>query len=78
MDRMVCCPRCLSGKLRGPWNHMLKAAAVAYQFAKIGNDKVAQDLVQNLGDDKLLGKYIDCMGTFSGRDGHQLFVYVSC
>ena len=53
---------------------MLMAAAVAYQFAKIGNDKVAQDLVQNLDDDKLLGKYIDCMGTFSGRDGPQLFV----
>ena len=53
---------------------MLMAAAVAYQFAKIGNDQVAQDLVQNLDDDKLLGIYIDCMGTFSGRDGHQLFL----
>ena len=49
---------------------MLMAAVVAYQFAKIGNDEVAQDLVQKLDDEKLLGKYIDCMGAFSGLVGH--------
>ena len=53
---------------------MLMAAVVAYQFAKIGNDQGAQYLPYIVDDDILLGKYIDCMGTFSGRDGPQLFV----
>lgn len=35
--------------------------AVAYQFATIGNDKGARDLVQKLDDDPQLGDYIDCM-----------------
>ena len=54
---------------------MLIIEAVAYQFAKIGNE---ESLVQALGDDEVLGKYIDSMGTSSGDDNHQLFAHVSC
>jgi len=35
--------------------------AVAYQFATVGNNPGARKLVQDLDDDKDLGKYIDCM-----------------
>ena len=56
---------------------MLIAEAVAFQFGKIGNDEAAHDLVVGLTDDPFLGSYIDCMGTSSGHDSHQLFVYVS-
>jgi len=35
--------------------------AVAYQFATIGNDKGARDLIKQLDDDIQLGDYIDCM-----------------
>ena len=51
---------------------MLTAAVIGYQFAKIGNDQVAQDMVQRLDDDDKLRDYIDCMGTFSGCYGHHL------
>ena len=73
----VCCSRYLVQKLRIPWHHMLTAAVVGYQFAKIGNDKAAQDLVQRLDDDDKLRDYIDCMGTFSSCDSHHLFVHGS-
>ena len=56
---------------------MLIIEAVAYQFAKIGNDGDGQSLVQDLDDDKKLGEYIDSMGTPSGHDCHQLFVYAT-
>ena len=52
---------------------MLIAAAVAYQFAKIGNGVAGQALV-GLSDDEFLGNYVDCMGMSSGYDSHQLFV----
>ena len=52
----------LSGKRRGPWHHVLIAAVVAYQFAKIGNDKVAQG--------QILGDNIESMGTSSGHNSH--------
>ena len=68
----ISCP-----ELRRLWHDMLTAAVVAYQFAKIGNDQAAQDLVQRLDDDEKLGDYIDCMGTFSGCDGHRLFIHGS-
>ncbi|KAI5852393.1 hypothetical protein BZA05DRAFT_452635 [Tricharina praecox] len=35
--------------------------AVAYQFAMIGTDTKAIELLKNLDDDKELGEYIDCM-----------------
>ena len=77
MDPKVCCPNTLLRKLKRPQNHVLIPEAVAYQFAKIGKNEAALDLVKGLDDDKLLGTYIDCMGTSSGDDIHQLFVYVS-
>ena len=61
-------PDMLLEKLRRPWRHLLIAAAVAYQFAKVGNDEAAQKLVVDLDNDKLLGTYIDCMGTSPGQD----------
>ena len=56
---------------------MLTATVVAYQFAKIGNDRAAQDLVQRLDGDEKLGGYIDCMGMISGFYGLQLSVHGS-
>ena len=53
---------------------MLTATVVGYQFAIIGSDKAAQDLVQRLDDDDKLRHYIDSMGTFSSCDSHHLFV----
>ena len=47
---------------------MLIAVAVAYQFANIVNGKAAQDLLAGLHGDKILGSYIDCLGTSSGHD----------
>ena len=41
---------------------MLIALAVAYQFAKIGNDEGGKTLVASLDDDSSIGQYIDCMG----------------
>jgi hypothetical protein len=37
---------------------------VAYQFATVGNNPGARQLVQDLDDDSELGEYIDCMGMF--------------
>jgi len=37
---------------------------VAYQFAMIGQDQNAIDLLKSLDDDKELGDYIDCMRAF--------------
>ena len=51
-------PNILPGKLRRPWHHhVLIAVAIAYQFAKIGNDEVAQDPVVDLSKDDLLAPY---------------------
>ncbi|KAI5788496.1 hypothetical protein EDC01DRAFT_660351 [Geopyxis carbonaria] len=37
------------------------AQAVSYQFAKIGNDPKASDMVQGLDNDTILAPYIDCL-----------------
>jgi hypothetical protein len=48
---------------------LLITAAVAYQFAKIGNDKKAGKLLKDLDEDEHLGDYIDCLGMSPGYDG---------
>ena len=56
---------------------MLISEAVAYQFAKIGNEKTWQDLVTHLDDPKLRSN-VNCMGTSSNHDRHQLFIHATC
>ena len=56
---------------------MLIAAAVAYQFAKIGNDKAAQDPAVGLGEHDIPRDNIDSLGTPPGYGSQQLFVHVS-
>jgi hypothetical protein len=41
---------------------MLISKAIAYQFAKVGNDEEAKTFLHSLDNDKKLGAYIDCVG----------------
>ena len=42
----------------------MTAAAVSFQFAKVGNDQGATDLLCKIDNDERVGQYVDCLSGF--------------
>ena len=39
----------------------LTAAAVSFQFARVGNDEGAANLLRKIDNDETVGQYVDCL-----------------
>jgi hypothetical protein len=70
----VCCSRLFTRVVRrtiAPSDNLLVSEAVAYQFAKVGSDEKAGELLKKLDNDIFLGEYIACLGRSSANDSHR-------
>ena len=56
--------------IRSPWSvqpsdfaclRRLTATAVSFQFARVGDDQAAADLLRKIDDDKTIDQYVDCL-----------------